>query len=800
MRSKYLIIGLLFFLLTKSPVLAQKFSYTYNGVTITYEITSVPNHEVKVHYVPEYVTEVTVPAVVHFNGEAFRVTEIGGGGSRGGGLFSSYERDGYYSFEKCKMLKSVILPNTIKKIGTGAFTDCTWLRSIKLPSGLEMLGAWAFHGCVSLTSIALPSSLKKIECNAFDGCINLNLASIKIPASIKTLEGNVFREGTLFSGKGAIFIPATIDTIEYHALAGCDFRLSEQLGVLINDTVVINTGNFEVKYDDFWKGFPMSFGKKFINREAFGNKYRVIGLDIFKGKAVSAPNYYLRTTFGKPAASYVKKILIAAGKYNEVLAYYPNDAEVKELWRKAECKRLLVLANNKRDKGNYTEAKRIYEKVLAISPNDKATQAQIAQMDEAIVDQERQRKAAEEKARREAEEAQVRAIVDQKAKLAIEDIGQGCLQIAANKLKHALDTAKAHNYEYRKAELTLLIDSIHHIQAQIADKSKVFEYKTFRPDLYEITNRVLGLKINNYLKDRDKPMRNHITLTMNTDNQLNSFQLAESSRPLRKFCSEELVSERLMPLIIDSQSLNARATYNYDIEYAKGTAKVWFGDNKMKVYSKYGMSPQLESDLKRVFHSKIGALPSSCKGTYKFTVTSMNVGGQMGHAIKLKSMHVQNGPQNAWRSLLVPGWGDKYVDEDGRFDRWKPIFSYGLVGLGVLFLKTTTSYTTTESGWVCDSTWVDVSDDPFYVSQGRTGWWVTSNYRYETHEIEHEKKYTGLGIACAIIGGAIWVGDVVHVWFKGTKNKRYAEGQLGRLSFAYNPTYNAPELVYSLRF
>ncbi len=512
--------------------------------------------------------------------------------------------------------------------------------------------------------------------------------------------------------------------------------------------------------------------------------------------------------------------------------------------RIAESYQYIAIGENYMENGWFVDAKNNYEKALQLFPsereckemgfNDDETKEFIAANIEGInmsianatdsisaqqlrkVEQERQRWEAKEKARREAEEAQVRAIVDQKAKLAIEDIGQGCLQIAANKLKHALDTAKAHNYEYRKAELTLLIDSIHHIQAQIADKSKVFEYKTFRPDLYEITNRALERRIKNYLKDRDKPICNHVTLTMTTNNQLNSFQLAESSRPLRKFCSEELVSERLMPLIIDSQPLNARATYNYDIEYAKGTAKVWLGDNnKMKVYSKYDISPQLESDLKGVFHSKIVALPSSCKGTYKFTVTSMNVGGQMEHDIKLKSMRVQNGPQNAWRSVLVPGWGNKYVDDKGEFQWLTTILSYGLTGYGLLSLYSPNYRKSASVGSLIvggvgsvaiistsltldktDSRWpILLMGVPFYAL---TGVGLYSAYTIQANTFD--ENLTAVPWTLISAGTAIWAANVLLVWMKGDTNKKDCKKGLGQLTLTYDAKNDAPELVYSLRF
>lgn len=763
MKRKQLLIIFMVMLMTSVPVVAQKFNYTYNGVTITYEIISVPNHEVKVHYVPENVTEVTVPAVVHFNGEAFRVTKIGGGGSRSGGLFSSYEGDGYYSFEKCKILKTVVLPNTIREIEAKAFTDCTWLRSINLPSSLEIIGAWAFHGCVSLTTIALPSSLKKIGNNAFDGCINLNLASVKIPASIKTLKGNVFLGGTLFSGKGTLYIPATIDTIEYLALAGCDFYLSEQLGVLIHDTIVINTGDHEVKYDDFWKGFPMYFGRKEINREAFGSKYTVIGLDIFRVKVVSSPKYYLSTTFGKPAASYVKKSLIDAGKYEDVLAYYPNDVEVQKMQRDVEVSRTFQQGDAKRDEGNYSEAKQIYAQVLTLSPGNSEAKARMDEMDKAIAEQERQRREEEIRRRRYEEESNVRSIVNRKAKQAEYYIEQGWLQKAAISLQQALDTAAAHNYDYRTGELSQRIDSIRQVQATIADTSKTLDYRTFRPDLYLATQNVLRLKIMTYMKERDKDVENNVvSFTLYTNNQPGNFQLTESTRALNKFCKETLESVRLQQLVIDDQPLKASATYSYYIEYASGTVKVQqMNGRPQNVNVGFDMSPQLESDLTRVLKSRLGALMPDCDGNYRFNVTSMNVDGQMEHDIKLKSLHTLNGPQNAWRSLFVPFWGDQYVGGglfgDGGYLRWYGAFlCYASVGYGIY----------------------SIIDETQYNSTANVGYYI----------------------GMITIGGAVWLGDVIYVWIKGAKNKKECKERVRRMSFTYDAVHDAPELVYSLKF
>lgn len=92
-------IGLIAALAITVPSMAQRFEYTYNGTTIEYKIISVQKHEAEVYSVPKKVTEVTVPAVVSFNGENFKVIQLNWG-----------------SFRGCNLLKSVTLPNTIKTI------------------------------------------------------------------------------------------------------------------------------------------------------------------------------------------------------------------------------------------------------------------------------------------------------------------------------------------------------------------------------------------------------------------------------------------------------------------------------------------------------------------------------------------------------------------------------------------------------------------------------------------------------------------------------------------------------------
>ena len=783
----------LFVLLTRTSIKAQTFDYTYNGTTLTYQIISVPDHEAVVVNAPSECVDVTVPSVIYKNGEAFKITEICG---------CKY---GNGAFKDCKYLKSVVLPNTVYRIGNNAFQGCSWLRTVNLPSKLEWIEDYAFSGCESLTSISLPSSLRSIGKDAFK---DTRLSSITLPASLRELGDNAFACQTLKT-----------------------IKLSREIGFTMGKTVVFTNPYLEYATSYYNKPFP--------------SRFSVWSKSDFKDHVLSSTSNVLNMMREAKISKVEQEklivpILLDSGQYETALYYFPNNKLALLQKKAAESYQYFAIGENYMEEEKFAEAKNYFEKALQSFPSESEIkeggiddddtkefvtfttlrmQTRIADAVDSIAaqqvrmaEQERLRKEAEERAReeaeiarkkamREAEEEQVRIVVDNKARQAKEDVGRGRLQIAIGYLQQAIDTATAHNYDYRMTELSRRIDSIRQVQAAVTDASRILDYRDFRPDLYEATDRALKLKIKSFLTDKDNQIeRNNISFTFYTGTQPSTFLLEKSSRMLKKFCKGVLETEQLQPVIIDGRQVKSSATYKYDVEKVSGMVKVWLGDKKMKVNPKYDISPQLESDLKGVFRSKLGALPSSFNGNYKFKVTSMNVGGQMEHKVNLKDVQTQNGPQNAWRSLLVPGWGDKYVEEDGKFDGWKTALSYGFVGLGVMFLTTTIRYTTTESGWVCDSTWVDVSDDPFYVNQGITGWWATSNYRYETNEIKHENRYTGLGIICTIIGGAIWIGDVVHVWLKGTKNKQDVENHLGRLSFTYNPIYNTPELVYSLRF
>ncbi len=119
---------------------------------------------------------VTVPSQI--NGRT--VVEIGDYAMQG----SSYPLD---------PTKEIILPNTIRKISSGAFMHCTKLEKINIPDSVKEIGVRAFLDCSSLKSINL-NKVEKLGFGVFEDCTLLE--QMQIPGNIKTIPERAFHNCT----------------------------------------------------------------------------------------------------------------------------------------------------------------------------------------------------------------------------------------------------------------------------------------------------------------------------------------------------------------------------------------------------------------------------------------------------------------------------------------------------------------------------------------------------------------------------------------------------------------------------
>ncbi len=87
---------------------------------------------------------------------------------------------GSYAFSNCKSLKEINLPKNITKIEEGVFSDCTELSITEIPSGIVSIGAHSFNGCTNVKLTSLPDSLNTIGLYAFNntGIENIEIGTV----------------------------------------------------------------------------------------------------------------------------------------------------------------------------------------------------------------------------------------------------------------------------------------------------------------------------------------------------------------------------------------------------------------------------------------------------------------------------------------------------------------------------------------------------------------------------------------------------------------------------------------------
>ena len=158
MKQKLHSLLLMVALLSWSMVVAAS---DFDDGILKYTITSPSNLEVRCDGFTNAHTNdesVVIPETVNYNNRTYTVTMIGDG-------------DSTYSNGSCSFsskLKSILLPNSIVTINNYCFSKCYSLTEINIPNSVTAIGDVAFQYC-GLTSLVIPESIKKIGNGAFYG-------------------------------------------------------------------------------------------------------------------------------------------------------------------------------------------------------------------------------------------------------------------------------------------------------------------------------------------------------------------------------------------------------------------------------------------------------------------------------------------------------------------------------------------------------------------------------------------------------------------------------------------------------
>lgn len=85
-------------------------------------------------------------------------------------------------------MEIVVIPSTVKKIGTSAFNLCLRLKHVFIPNSVTVINSNAFANCTKLENIFIPSSVENIGSGVFSTCPNLTDIYIDRPET-QAIEG-----------------------------------------------------------------------------------------------------------------------------------------------------------------------------------------------------------------------------------------------------------------------------------------------------------------------------------------------------------------------------------------------------------------------------------------------------------------------------------------------------------------------------------------------------------------------------------------------------------------------------------
>lgn len=101
-----------------------------------------------------------------------------------------------YAFSNARQLQEVHLPDSLTSLGNYAFEECRSLRTVKIPAKLKEIPWYAFDGCKSLQSVELHDSITGFGDYSFRSC---DLREITLPKSTTWIGGRAFAENTNLS-------------------------------------------------------------------------------------------------------------------------------------------------------------------------------------------------------------------------------------------------------------------------------------------------------------------------------------------------------------------------------------------------------------------------------------------------------------------------------------------------------------------------------------------------------------------------------------------------------------------------
>ena len=122
------------------------------------------------------------------------------------------EKIGEFCFFNCSSLEKATILGRVKKIDGDTFAYNVSLKEVYLPNSVTTIGSWAFELCRELEQIKLPTSVTRIDNNAFGFCTSLK--KVKLPEWLKYISAYAFAQSTALD---KIELPDELQVLREHA-------------------------------------------------------------------------------------------------------------------------------------------------------------------------------------------------------------------------------------------------------------------------------------------------------------------------------------------------------------------------------------------------------------------------------------------------------------------------------------------------------------------------------------------------------------------------------------------------------
>lgn len=254
-----------------AEAVGETFTYTYEGQTLNYKVTSDTTVEVVKN------TGITgtlkIPDTVYdSNQNKYTVTAIG-------------------NEALCKTkatgndISTLELPTTLKTIGDNAFLGNSSLQNFSFPDGLTSIGRYAFGSIWGVTEIEIPASVTRIGGGAFQWCGNVEKIKFNAGIQLEELESGVFEHCRKLQN---MVVPESVKKINIAAFRDCSVLEYVVLSTGVNEinsaAFAVNNQSFKLHYtgsEEQWQDIEIDWE----NCESGGNN------DILKQEGVVDYNY-----------------------------------------------------------------------------------------------------------------------------------------------------------------------------------------------------------------------------------------------------------------------------------------------------------------------------------------------------------------------------------------------------------------------------------------------------------------------------------------------------------------------------